>query len=180
MGGEGIMIGAVILAGGKSRRMGSDKALIIWDGSRAIDRVAQTARLAGAKLLLVAGPDYGLPFVEDPPDGGPAGGILVASRFLAGQGVNRLIILAVDAPMILPQDLSPLLEAPAPGACYLGLPLPMAIDVGAIPKAATGDWSLRQIVAASALAQLSPPQDAVARLKGANTPEELARLRPAP
>jgi molybdopterin-guanine dinucleotide biosynthesis protein A len=36
-------LGAIILCGGGSRRMGRDKALLDWGGERAIDRVAALA-----------------------------------------------------------------------------------------------------------------------------------------
>src|SRR5690606_17932910 len=111
-------------------------------------------------------------------DGGPAGGILVAGEILANQGASRLIILAVDAPSIRPEDLSRLLESPSPGAVYAGLPLPMAIDLKALPPGLASSRSLRQAVADAGLAVI-PPQPGVAeRLRGANTPEELTRLKP--
>ena len=59
-------LGAIILVGGASSRMGTDKAAQEWDGRRAVDLIADLARLAGAQFILTAGGDYGLPFVADP------------------------------------------------------------------------------------------------------------------
>jgi molybdopterin-guanine dinucleotide biosynthesis protein A len=167
---------AIILAGGRSQRMGRDKAGLVWDGQTAIARLAATAAAAGAAELIVAGGDYGLPFVPDPePFGGPVGGLLAAAAALPG--AERLLVLAVDAPTLLPEDLDPLLSAKSPGAAYAGLPLPMVICREAVPWGLGADVSLRRFVADAGLAELAAAPPALARLRGANTPEELSQLR---
>ncbi|MFL5295040.1 MAG: NTP transferase domain-containing protein [Phenylobacterium sp.] len=169
-------LGAIILAGGRSQRMGCDKALLRWDGQTAIARVAALAQAAGAARLLVAGGDYGLPFVADPfPGCGPVGGLLAAAA--AMPEVERLLVLAVDAPTLRLADLAPLLAAAAPGAAFVGLPLPMVVDRHALPAQLAPDAPLRRLVALAGLLQLTPPPEARARLRGANTAEELAALR---
>jgi molybdopterin-guanine dinucleotide biosynthesis protein A len=56
------MLCALILAGGRSARMGEDKALIDWGGRRAVDRVADLAAAVGCEAILTVGPSgYGLP-----------------------------------------------------------------------------------------------------------------------
>ncbi len=166
-------LNAIILAGGASSRMGEDKALLVWDGVRAVDRVVALAKAAGADAVIVSGGDYGHPFVPDPEaDAGPVAGILAA---MTGE---RLLILAVDAPTIAVPDLTLLLAADGPGAAYEGLPLPMVIERSAIPPEAQGSWPLRRLVERAGLAALPVPGGAMARLRGANTPEELERLTP--
>jgi len=169
--------GAIILAGGRSSRMGRDKATLAWDGEPAIARVARLARAAGARRLMVAGGDYGLPFVPDPvPHAGPVGGLLAAAAALPE--FERLLVLAVDAPTLRLADLAPLLSAQDPGTAYTGLPLPMVIARSALPRGLDADTPLRRFVEAAGLLELPPPANP-ASLRGANTPGEFLGLQAA-
>lgn len=163
----------VVLTGGGSTRMGVDKALLDWGGRRAVDRVAQLAREVGADPVVTSGAlDFGIPWIPDPePGSGPVAGVLAARDRLAGQG-GRMLVLAVDAPTLSAADLAPLLEAGGPGAAYEGLPLPMVVEVAAIPDDAAADWPLKRLVERAGLARPMPTADAVRRIRGANTPEE--------
>uniref|UniRef100_B0SWR0 MobA-like NTP transferase domain-containing protein n=1 Tax=Caulobacter sp. (strain K31) TaxID=366602 RepID=B0SWR0_CAUSK len=170
--------GAIILTGGASRRMGADKALLDWDGQRAVDRVAALATAAGAALVLTAGRDHGLEHVEDPqPGAGPVGGVLAGARVLAGRGLSRMLVLAVDAPTAIAADLAPLLAAAQPGAFYEGLPVPMVVTLAALPAEAQAGWPLRRLVEAAGLAALPCDEAVRSRLRGANTPEERKFLK---
>ena len=169
-------LGAVILVGGASSRMGQDKALLDWGGQRAVDRVADLACALGASSVLTAGGDYGLPFVLDPsPQAGPVSGILAAAERLAAEGCDRALILAVDAPTLTPDDLGPLLE-PLEGGYYDAYPLPMVLPLAAIDGAAKTDWPLRRLVERAGLKPFQPTAEIALRLRGANTPDERAAL----
>ncbi len=171
-------LGAIILCGGGSVRMGRDKALLDWDGVRAIDRVAALARAAGASVVLTAGRDYGLDWVPDPEDGaGPVGGVLAGAEALRARGCSRALVLAVDAPTLTVDDLAPLLAAKA-GATFDVSPVPMVLPLGAVSAGALPGWPLRRLVERAGLAVLECPEGARARILGANTPEERARLKP--
>lgn len=160
-------LGAIILCGGGSRRMGRDKAVLDWGGRRAVDLVADLARAAGAQALVTAGADLGWPWVADDAAGaGPVGGVLAGARAL---GTARLLVLAVDAPTITLEDLAPLL---ASGGCYEGLPVPMVLDAAALPADAEAGWPLRRLVERAGLVTLPVLDGALQRLRGANTPEE--------
>lgn len=170
-------LGAIILVGGASSRMGEDKAALDWGGRRAVDRVADLAREAGAGRVMTAGGDYGLPFVADPaPQAGPVAGVLAAAAVLGGAGIGRALLLAVDAPTLLLSDLAPLLAAEAPGAAYAGFPLPAVIALAAIPSDARADWPLRRLIERAGLAVLTCAPDLARRLRGANTPAERDEL----
>ena len=169
--------GAIILTGGASRRMGADKALLAWDGQRAVDRVAGLAGAAGAVRVITVGRDHGLEHVEDPePGAGPVGGVVAGAKALAAGGLSRVLVLAVDAPTATVEDLTPLLTAPAPGAFYEGLPVPMMLTIAALPGDAEAGWPLRRLVEQAGLAMLDCDEAMRVRLRGANTPEERARL----
>lgn len=169
--------GAVILAGGASARMGADKAAQDWRGARAVDLVAALARAAGANVVATAGADYGLPFAPDPwPGGGPAAGVAGGAAWLAEQGFSRGLFLAVDAPTLALDDLAPLLALPEPGAAYDGYPLPAVVMLADLPNDIAPGWSLERVVRLSGLTRPAAPRAARARLRGANTPAERARL----
>jgi molybdopterin-guanine dinucleotide biosynthesis protein A len=160
-------LGAIILCGGASRRMGRDKAVLDWDGARAVDRVAALARAVGAEALVTAGADLGLPWVpDDAAFAGPVGGVLAGARAL---GTARLLVLAVDAPTVMAEDLAPLLVG---GGYYEGLPVPMVFEAAALPVDAEAGWPLRRLVERAGLTALPVPAGAMGRLRGANTPEE--------
>jgi molybdenum cofactor guanylyltransferase len=181
-------MGGVILAGGASRRMGEDKARMLWDGRRAVDQLADLLAGLGLAPVLVSGADLGLPFVADPsPGAGPVAGLKRALAALAAQGCEAALVVAVDAPTLLEEDLAPLIAAAPPGATYADLPLPMALSIAAAPRDLAGDAPLKRFAAAAGLSALPCPADAGARIRGANTPEERAALmtltpprRPAP
>jgi molybdopterin-guanine dinucleotide biosynthesis protein A len=157
--------------------MGTDKARLDWDGVSALDRLAALSRELGIRMVLTAGADHGLPAVLDASPGeGPCGGILAAALRLRADGYDRALIVAVDAPTLLASDVQPLLGTGAPGAAYEGLPLPMVIDLVAIPAATEAGWPLKRLVKGAGLVVLPCGDQARPRLRGANTPEEHRRL----
>ncbi|HEX7760985.1 MAG TPA: NTP transferase domain-containing protein [Caulobacteraceae bacterium] len=170
-------LGAIILTGGASRRMGVDKATQLWGDLRAIDRVAALAARLGAVRVVTAGDgDYGLPRAPDPaPFSGPVAGVL-AGLVRMPAAVTHVLVLAVDAPTIQAQDLTPLLSAADPGAAYEGMPVPMVMVVSAVPADIRDDWPLRRLVERAGLVGLEPPPAVALRLRGANTPEEREAL----
>ena len=157
--------------------MGADKAVLDWNGKRAVDRLAELIASLGIETLVVSGADLGLPFVLDARAGaGPAGGILQGAAYLAALGCERALVLAVDAPTLTTDDVTRLMDQPAPGAAYRGFPLPMAVRMDALPEAAEAGWPLRRLAERAGLAELTPDGPQVLRLKGANTPDERQRL----
>ncbi|WP_102226567.1 molybdenum cofactor guanylyltransferase MobA [Acidimangrovimonas sediminis] len=107
-------IPCMILAGGKSERMGTDKALTDLAGApliaHAIGRLAhQVSALAinsnGESALYAR---FDLPVLADSVAGrpGPLAGILRAMEWAAPQGVSHVMTVATDMPF-LPYDLAP-------------------------------------------------------------------------
>lgn len=87
---------AVVLTGGGSRRLGTDKATAVVAGQRMIDRVV--AQLADVPVVVV-GPDPGIPGVtvtrEDPPGGGPVAAIAAALPHVRSEWIA---VIAADMP----------------------------------------------------------------------------------
>jgi molybdopterin-guanine dinucleotide biosynthesis protein A len=93
---------AVILAGGKSSRMGRDKAFVEMGGQTLLARQIQLAREVGAADIFISGRvgvDYSKfgarVLLDEVADAGPLAGI---ARALAETSAPLLLVLAVDLP----------------------------------------------------------------------------------
>lgn len=104
---------AVIIAGGRSSRMGREKAMETVRGRRIIDRViAAVARQAELTAINANGDaarfaDTGLRVFpdEEPGIGSPLAGLNAALAFAGREGFNRVLTVPSDAPF-LPDDLA--------------------------------------------------------------------------
>jgi molybdopterin-guanine dinucleotide biosynthesis protein A len=116
---------AAVLAGGASRRMGRDKALLVVDGRPMVRRVVDAVIDAGAARVIVVGGDLTAlaPAVEGTttlvpdrhPGEGPLGGLLTAFAHLAG----------ADDPAAAPvPDVGIVMAL----ACDLVAPMPRAVE----------------------------------------------------
>lgn len=94
-------VAAFILAGGKSTRMGTDKAFVLLDGRTLLARVLDVARAVTSDVRIVGDTaKFGAfaPVVKDVfPGCGPLGGIHAALRASAAE-LN--LMLAVDVPFV--------------------------------------------------------------------------------
>lgn len=113
MTGRGVI--AVLLAGGRARRMGGgDKALIDVAGHPMLERVIARARPQADHLVLNANGDpgrfaaFGLPVISDPVEGfaGPLAGILAALQWAADThpACHWVVSIATDTPFF-PADM---------------------------------------------------------------------------
>ncbi|MFT3876935.1 MAG: NTP transferase domain-containing protein [Propioniciclava sp.] len=91
------MRAAIVLGGGRSRRMGTDKLALLLDGRPVLERVV-TAALGWADAVVIAGDrpdgwrdDARVGFRrEDPPFGGPVAGIAAALEIWEGRIAGRV------------------------------------------------------------------------------------------
>jgi molybdopterin-guanine dinucleotide biosynthesis protein A len=100
-----LVMGAVI-AGGKSTRFGSDKALAQLNGRSLIDQVAETLSGQCAEMIVVGREHSGLQSIPDQPapDMGPLGGIAAALIEAQARGYSAVLTVPCDA-YDLPGDL---------------------------------------------------------------------------
>ena len=92
----------IVLAGGRSSRMGRDKALLRWRGQTLLDHQLETLRLSGVDQTCVSGrrPEHN--GIADPqPGAGPLGGL--AGVAAAIQEDVNLLIVPVDMPLLSPE-----------------------------------------------------------------------------
>ena len=154
-----LQIAGVVLAGGRARRFGGDKALALLEGRPLIERSLDALR-GRAEPLAVNGPAalaaaVGLPAIADPPGlaEGPLAGILAAMAWAKAMGCSRVLTVPCDTP-ILPRDLAARLIA-------AGASAPAAAARAERAHALCGLWSLELAEAVAPLAG-RPRQPAVA------------------
>lgn len=188
-------LSALLLAGGRSSRMGRDKALIDYHGRRQIDHAAGILSTHCTELFISCRPEQeeayrpaGLPLITDRYLGiGPLGGLLSAQAARPGEA---WLLLACDMPMAghaaiseLTAGRNPFRYATAftnPGtgrsepllACYE----PKSREALLLNHAA-GRNSLAAFLESSPVEHLQPNDPEA--LQGANSPEECARLQAA-
>jgi molybdopterin-guanine dinucleotide biosynthesis protein A len=111
------MVGGVVLAGGRSRRMGRPKATLEWHGSTFVRRVSGlVARVADGPVVVVRAPGQELPelpfeVVEDArEDEGPLQGIAAGLAALRGRA-EIAYVSAVDVPLLDPKFVRRVVEA---------------------------------------------------------------------
>lgn len=109
----GNRIMGAVLAGGRSTRFGSDKAVALFEGRRLIDLAVDTLSAQCGSVVII-GREGGAP--DWPHHGlGPLGGLAGALHHAAATGHEAVLSCGVDS-LCLPQDL---LEKLSPGPAFL-------------------------------------------------------------
>lgn len=165
-----------ILAGGESRRFGSDKGAALVQGKAIIDHVVDALRPQCERLVIVGRQWPGIETVPDYPEPGlgPLGGLCGALRQASRYGFSHVLSAPCDS-LPIPSDLVPRL---GDGGVFEGWPLIGLWPVAFAPLLSahlqqTGDRSVYSWLRTSGLPEVPPP-DGMANI---NTPDDLARLR---
>ena len=88
----------IVLAGGRSARMGRDKALLPWQGRPLIERQIAVLRAAGADAIRVSGNRPGYGGIPDAiPGSGPLAGLASVGAVCPDA---HLLIIPVDMPLL--------------------------------------------------------------------------------
>jgi len=112
--------GAALLAGGRSRRMGEDKAFLSWEGRPLWEHQMEKLRALGPQELLLScrsgqripvQPDV-RPVDDQWPDAGPLGGV---GSCLQVCSAPLLVVLGIDLPLLPATFLRNLLNECTPG-----------------------------------------------------------------
>ena len=181
-----------ILAGGRSSRMGTDKALLTLDGGKAgetfLARAVHTLRTVADEVVLVGdrphleGADRAIPDLH--PNCGPLGGIEAALQNLAAHHAEWACFLPVDMPLLPPTLYAALIThglAQAPNGLRIGLvqvddtpqPLVSVIHISTLPyiaDALSRGWH-KVTPVLQAAAKSFPPQTSPAVASGSNALE---------
>ncbi|MEC9092854.1 MAG: molybdenum cofactor guanylyltransferase [Planctomycetota bacterium] len=103
-----LSIGAIVLCGGKSRRMGSSKAWLQFGKERLLQRITQKLAAVVKNIVVVASPHQELPVLNEKievlrdefPDQGPLSGMYSGLKRLAEQQVHFAYVTACDCPFL--------------------------------------------------------------------------------
>ena len=116
--------GGIVLAGGRSTRMGEPKATLPWHGTTLVDHVSRILRAAvdGGPVVVVVAPGQSLPPLHaairtttDEHEGrGPLEALAAGMRALAGD-VDVVFVSSTDAPFLHPVFVRRVLAALQPG-----------------------------------------------------------------
>ncbi|RKY64426.1 MAG: molybdenum cofactor guanylyltransferase [Candidatus Latescibacterota bacterium] len=176
------MVG-VVLAGGRSSRMGMDKAGIVLGGRTLLERAIDALRPLCREVWVVGreGRDDGVRYlVDELPGLGPIGGLYTGLRAL---GDGRAIFVACDMPFLEPKLLEQLLGYNAEAVVFrLGCrvqPLPGVYDARLadriLGQVEAGERSLMALLRASRTAYVELPTSKARALLDVDTPEGLRR-----
>lgn len=190
---------AIVLAGGQSRRMGRDKALLDWGGIPMVRHVADLVAGTTNRVIVVAdsadrfrlgdlGAEVQVAF-DRYPGTGPLGA-LITGLTLAGPGLH--IALACDMPLVRPALLRLLLErargfdAALPDTYGRLQPLCAAYDAGCIERLVSQLGAARLALHEAVLAldyaridesELRDADPELISFTNINTPEQYERLQ---
>lgn len=167
----------VVLAGGQSRRFGSDKALAMLDGRNLLDHALENLSPMVDAVVVAGRKDATATTVPDRPraDMGPLGGICGAMAHAQSEGFDAILTVPVDA-LHLPSDL---LQRLAPGPAFVAQQPVIALwSVTTLPAldallASTRKHSLRAFAEAVAAREVALPGDPA----NINTPMDLAEFQ---
>jgi molybdopterin-guanine dinucleotide biosynthesis protein A len=195
-------LGGIVLAGGRSTRMGVDKARVDWHGTPLVAHVAALVRdVVDGPVVVVGSPHRSLPPLPDGielvadavADRGPLQGLHDGLAALAGRA-DAALVTGVDAPLLRPDAVRLLAgalersgaQAAVPCLASDRRPLPAVyrVELGATARTLLdrGDRRLRALVEAVVVEAVSedelrlvdPRLDSLAPL---NTPDELEAAR---
>lgn len=179
----------VVLAGGKSSRMGRDKAALCIAGEPLLLRARQRLLAAGCTRVVMSGaprdewPDESI--ADLAPDSGPVGAIISAIHQLTPQTnpALTLLFIPVDAPLLSPALLHTLIEQAADDGCVIDdTPLPVSLRITAavlaqcastLPALLVGESrSIKRFLQPLQLAHLPQTAAIKPQLINVNTPAE--------
>lgn len=92
----------IVLAGGASKRMGKDKAMLMLNGTTLLERASKAVSSITGKYFVSAKAAYpGYPFIADEKYGfGPVAGIAASLTFAKKENAEGILAIACDLPLL--------------------------------------------------------------------------------
>jgi len=164
----------IIVAGGKSRRLGQDKAEILYEGETLLGRAIHLLSNSGhGKIVIIGRPNHTLGTADLVPDEGPAANL---KSWINNQTLPLSItVLPVDMPL-LTKDQITALHANPHGSYFDDLYLPFAATVTQpIDKECV---RMKDLLSALVLNKLPIPVHWRSALTNFNTAADFSKLSP--
>jgi len=178
-------IAGIVLAGGQSRRMGRDKAMMRWNKGSLLAHMQGLLLAAGADPVRVSGAYPAFDGIRDEiPDQGPLGGLHSVLKTLPD---GPAWVVPVDMPLLGVALLHELRDAASsPCVIIAGHPMPMRLDINSRARAvveallddADGPRSLRALQRLLGVLELAHAGPSALPLFNCNTPEQWKELVP--
>jgi molybdopterin-guanine dinucleotide biosynthesis protein A len=160
-------IAGVVLAGGRSSRMGRDKAFLEFKRRPLVEHMMNILRSTGLKDVFVSGHVEGYPCItDDAPFSGPAEAIKTVLKKIPGY--KGYLFVPVDMPLLKSQTLQVLLQQEN-GGYFIEWPLPAYLTPPFSPSDST---SVHDYLASQGIYPVSLPQEFEDDMKNINTPQE--------
>ncbi len=164
-------IAGVVLAGGKSSRMGQNKALLDYNGRPLLDHMISVLEQTELDDIYVSGDIKGYRCIPDnAPHEGPARAICDVLKEL-GQ-YDGVLFVPVDMPLLNAAMLRFLLKQKN-GGYFTNFPLPAFIKK---PFQKTPSQSVKEILLMTKAQAVALPSEFECCMKNTNTPEEWAEV----
>ncbi|WP_252178479.1 molybdenum cofactor guanylyltransferase [Endozoicomonas sp. 4G] len=180
----------LVLAGGRSSRMGQDKARLLWQNIPLFQHMQNLLYESGVDRVLLSGAQFGNRALADKiPGKGPLSGIHVAIDVLP-DGVN-LLVVPVDMPLLPPEACRELVSAIAEqgrAVMFETFSLPLVLPVNSQLRSAVNralssqdhkDYSLRRLFDRLQGVTVPLPEEMVVHFQNTNTPDEWHRAQTA-
>lgn len=164
---DGNNIAGVVLAGGRSSRMGKNKVFLEYKGMLLLDHMIQVLEAAGLQDIYVSGDIKGYRCIPDStPYNGPAHAICDVMNFL--QTYDGALFVPVDMPFLTSNMLRALLRQPR-GAYFQDYALPAFIIQPCHNQSVS---SVHQLLQELDIPSLPLPEKSKLCMGNFNTPEE--------
>ena len=191
IGDSGLTFSAVLLAGGESRRMGRDKAGVVFRDEPLWRRQLRVLRDLGPEKVFVSArtesvwlPDDTELLLDEPPSRGPLSGL---AKALSQMKTSHLVVLAVDMPFVTREQLHHLCSLATEGCGVVPMIGERAEPLAAIyPREAAPDFIsalagadlslqplVRKLAAAGRVQTFSVPPEDERFYRSINTPADL-------
>lgn len=158
----------VILAGGRSSRMGQNKALLDYKGKTLAAHMEEILLQSGCARVYVSGTLEGFFCIpDDTLFEGPASAIRHIMN--AVTEYDSFLFVPVDMPFLIPSILRRLINCHK-GAYYQGWPLPLFLEKGSLIDGACK--SVKDLIAAAGIGVLPLPEEWQDRFININTPQD--------
>ena len=184
----------IVLAGGRSTRMGQDKAKLCIDGISLLERSRRMLYRLGCDHVIMSGadrPEWPDAVIHDATRGlGPVSGLVSVTHWASAQnmGTSTMVFIPVDTPLLSNQILEELIDrSKGFDGCYVsGSPLPLVLNLTqatreqarrAVPDMALSQaWSIKRFIQPLHMKAIQLDMDNARMLSNVNTPDQWETL----